>query len=97
MDLSFLKEPQGILLLYFILINLIGFIIMGVDKYKARHNRWRIPEKTLMLIALLGGSLGALIGMHTFRHKTKHKLFTIGVPVILILQIAAFVYFRFLR
>ena len=61
---------------------------MLVDKYKARKNRWRIPERTLIGSAFLGGSVGALLGMYTFRHKTRHLKFTLGVPAILIAQIA---------
>lgn len=76
------------LLLYLLLINAAAFVLMLVDKQKARRNLWRIPESTLMLTAALGGSVGALAGMYTFRHKTRHPKFTIGVPAILILQIA---------
>ena len=72
---------------YIILINLLGIILMLLDKKKAVKNRWRISENTLMFTALIGGSLGILIGMYTFRHKTKHKKFTIGVPVLLIVNI----------
>lgn len=82
------------LILYFLTINALGFLLMLVDKHKARKNRWRIPEATLMGIAALGGSIGSLIGMYTVRHKTKHPKFTIGIPMILIVQLAAayFVY-----
>lgn len=97
METAFWSSPTGLILLYLLAINLIGFIMMGIDKYKARHDRWRIPEKTLMLIALLGGSVGAWVGMYTFHHKTNHKLFTIGVPAILFLELAIFIYFRFIR
>ena len=72
---------------YIILINLIGIILMFLDKRKAVKNRWRISENTLMFTALVGGSLGILIGMYTSRHKTKHKKFIIGVPVLLIANI----------
>ena len=75
-------------LLYLLLINAIAFVLMLADKQKARKNRWRIPERTLIGSAMLGGSLGALLGMYTFRHKTKHFKFTLGVPAILIAQIA---------
>ena len=75
-------------LLYLLLINAVAFVLMLADKEKARKNRWRIPERTLIGSALLGGSLGALLGMYTFRHKTKHLKFTLGVPAILIAQIA---------
>ncbi len=74
------------LLLYLLIINAAGFLLMHIDKQKARHRRWRIPEATLMSVALLGGSIGSLLGMYIFRHKTKHPKFTIGIPVILTLQ-----------
>lgn len=73
--------------IYLVIMNLLAFMLMGIDKYKARHNKWRIPEKTLFLTAILGGSIGALLGMYTFRHKTKHATFVYGMPVILIIQI----------
>ncbi len=75
------------LLLYLLLINAAAFVLMLVDKQKARKKRWRIPESTLMLFALLGGSIGALCGMYTFRHKTRHPKFTIGIPAIFIAQL----------
>ncbi len=77
------------LILYFLIINALGFLLMLVDKYKARKNKWRIPEATLMGVAALGGSIGSLLGMYTVRHKTKHPKFTIGIPLILIVQLAA--------
>ena len=81
------------LLLYYLLgINIITFILYGVDKYKAQKNKWRIPEKTLILFAVFGGSIGALLGIKVFHHKTLHKKFKYGVPAILILQIAAAAY-----
>jgi len=75
------------MLIYFLIINLIGFLIMLIDKQRAIHKEWRIPEKTLIGVSILGGSIGMLIGMSSFRHKTKHKKFTIGVPFILLMQI----------
>ena len=75
-------------LLYLLLINAAAFLLMLVDKLKAKKNRWRIPERTLFGSALLGGSIGALLGMYTFRHKTKHLKFTLGIPAILIAQIS---------
>ena len=68
-------------------INLITFILYGVDKRRARKGAWRIPEKTLLGVAAAGGSIGALAGMYTFRHKTKHIKFTLGIPVILMVQV----------
>ena len=71
---------------YLIAMNIIGFFVMGMDKWKARNNRWRIPEKTLFAVSVLGGSIGTLVGMHVFHHKTKHWYFRVGMPLILILQ-----------
>ena len=76
------------LFLYLLLINAAAFVLMLVDKIKAKKNRWRIPERTLIGSAVLGGSIGALVGMYTFRHKTRHLKFTLGIPAILIAQIA---------
>ena len=78
---------MGYVLLYLIIINALGFLIMLIDKQKAKIKKWRIPEARLMLTAALGGSVGTLLGMYTFRHKTKHIKFTLGVPAILIGQI----------
>ena len=72
---------------YLLIINAIAFFLMLADKQKAKKKKWRIPEATLIGVAVIGGSIGALAGMYTFRHKTKHPKFTIGVPVILALQI----------
>ena len=74
-------------LLYLLLINAVGFALMLIDKWKAKHNRWRIKEATLMTVAALGGSVGSLIGMYTVRHKTRHIKFTVGIPLILLVQI----------
>ena len=76
-----------LVLLYLLIINAAGFLLMLVDKFKSKKNRWRIPEATLMTVALVGGSIGSLLGMYTVRHKTKHPKFTVGIPVILALQI----------
>lgn len=75
------------LLVYLLLINAAGFGLMLADKLKAMKNKWRIPEATLLWAALLGGSMGSILGMQLFRHKTKHPKFYIGLPVILALQI----------
>lgn len=72
---------------YLLLINAVAFVLMLADKQKARKKKWRIPESTLIGSAVIGGSLGALAGMYIFRHKTKHPKFTIGIPVILVIQI----------
>ncbi len=78
---------------YFIVINLCGILFMYTDKKRARKHQWRISEKTLFLIALLGGSAGSIIGMQLFRHKTKHWHFTVGMPAILTVQIVLFFFF----
>ena len=75
---------------YFLLLNVVGLVSMADDKRRAKRNLWRIPERTLLLIALMGGSIGSLGGMYLFHHKTKHPRFVIGVPVILLLQVALF-------
>lgn len=81
------------LLIYLLLINALGFVLMLVDKWKARKKRWRIPESTLMWVAALGGSIGSLLGMYTVRHKTKHLKFIVGIPLILVAQIFGAIYF----
>jgi uncharacterized membrane protein YsdA (DUF1294 family) len=77
---------------YLIIINCIGFLIMGYDKYQAKKGNWRTPEKTLMTIALMGGSLGTTLGMYFFRHKTRKIRFSAGFPVILVFDIVVIVY-----
>ena len=77
-----------LLLSYFIAINFIGFALMGIDKYKAKKRAFRIPEATLFIVAVIGGSIGSIAGMYIFRHKTRHRSFVYGMPFILILQIA---------
>ena len=74
-------------IIYLIVINLVAFFTMYIDKRKARYGKWRIPEQSLFILALIGGSIGAITGMYTFRHKTKKLRFSIGFPMILILQI----------
>ena len=81
------------ILIYLGIINLIGFFSMFLDKQKAKRGKWRIPEKTLFLLAAFGGSLGTTLGMHVFRHKTKHWYFKLGMPLILIVQIILIIYF----
>ncbi len=78
-----------LILLYLLIVNAVGFVLMLTDKQKARKKLWRIPESTLLLTAAIGGSIGSLIGMYTFRHKTKHLKFVLGIPLILVLQIFA--------
>ena len=86
-----------LVLLYLLIINVLGLLFMLSDKLRATKNKWRIPETRLMLVALLGGSIGVFAGMHLFRHKTRHPKFAIGVPVILAVQVVgAVVVFPFL-
>lgn len=79
--------------IYLIGINILTFLIYGADKWKARKARWRIPEDTLIWLAIVGGSIGALLGMFLFRHKIRDKKFTLGIPAIIIVQIAAYYFF----
>ncbi len=80
-----------IVVIYLVGMNLIGFAMMGIDKRKAIKKLWRIPEATLFFIAIIGGSIGSIIGMKFFHHKTRHWYFVLGMPVILLLQVAAIV------
>lgn len=79
-------------LIYVVAINIIGFLAMGIDKLKAKKDWWRIPEGTLMMICLLGGGIGTIAGIYTFRHKTKKLKFTVGMPTILIAEIVLIIY-----
>lgn len=85
---------KGVLLIigYVLFINAVGFLSMYIDKQKAKKNKWRIKEGTLMTIALLGGGIGGMIGMYKFRHKTKKLKFTVGFPTIIITEIVLIVY-----
>lgn len=76
-----------ILIAYLVLINVVAFVAFGVDKWKAQRGAWRIPELTLLLLAALGGSVGAWLGMRVWRHKTQHLKFLLGIPAIFVLQI----------
>lgn len=76
----------------FLALNLLTFIIYGIDKLKAKNAKWRISESTLIFFAIIGGSIGAWLGLQVWRHKTQHKKFYIGIPVILILQVVATIY-----
>lgn len=93
----FLQTPALWLAAIVLGMSLIGFALMGADKYKAKHDRWRIPERTLMLIALLGGSPGVWLGMRVFHHKTLHHLFSWGVPAVFAAEAALAVYFGLIR
>lgn len=83
------------IIIYLIVINLIGFYMMWSDKRRAKWGKWRIPEQTLFIVTALGGGIGTIAGMYTFRHKTKKLKFTIGLPTILILEIILAVYLMF--
>lgn len=85
---------ETILIIYIVIMNIAGFLVMGLDKAKAKANAWRIPEKTLFLIAICGGCIGMWIGMNVFRHKTKHWYFKYGIPAISFLELffLAFLY-----
>lgn len=80
---------------WLIAINIAAFALFGLDKARAKRGAWRIPEKTLFLSAVLGGGAGALAGMYAFRHKTRHKSFVFGIPLILAVELAAALYFGF--
>lgn len=80
------------LLIYLAAVNVAAFAAMGIDKAKAKAGAWRVPEATLFLLAVLGGSVGGILGMQLFRHKTKHKTFTVGFPAILVCQLALAAY-----
>lgn len=73
---------------YFLILNIVGFAMMGIDKRKAIKGAFRIPEATLFIVALIGGSMGSILGMYTFRHKTRKRRFVYGMPLILLLQVA---------
>lgn len=83
----------SILGVYLLVINVVTFFVYGIDKLKAKRGKWRIPEATLLLLAVIGGSVGAWLGMKAWHHKTMHKKFMYGVPLIFVLQVALAVYF----
>ena len=77
---------------YLLAINIVSFFLYGIDKYKAKKNKWRISEATLLMMAVIGGSIGAWVGMRLWHHKTMHKKFKYGIPLIIILQVCLVVY-----
>ena len=84
---------MGVYILYYLIaINVITFLIYGIDKFKAKKGKWRIPESSLLLLAIIGGSIGAWFGIKVWHHKTLHKKFKYGIPLIVIAQIAIAVY-----
>ena len=86
-----------IIIIYLVIINIIAYAMMGIDKRKAQKGQWRISEAALFMAALLGGSIGSIVGMQRFRHKTKHWYFKYGMPAILVMQLALAVYFLVLK
>ena len=88
-------QAQIILIIYILAVNLLGFFLMGIDKQKARKRAFRIPEATLFTVAIIGGCLGSIIGMHLFRHKTRHWYFLFGMPAILLIQIIFVLFLKF--
>ena len=85
-----------IIVIYLCIINILGFLIMGIDKQKAKMGNRRIPENTLFMFTVLGGGIGTILGMYIFHHKTKKLKFKVGMPLILILEILIFVYFKYI-
>ena len=85
-------EMMNIILGYLLAVNITSFLLYGIDKYKAKKGRWRISEATLLLMAVIGGSIGAWGGMRIWHHKTMHKMFKYGIPVIIIFQVALAIY-----
>ena len=83
---------MNIILGYLLAVNITSFLLYGIDKYKAKKGRWRISEATMLLMAVIGGSIGAWVGMRIWHHKTMHKKFKYGIPVIIIFQVALAVY-----
>ena len=81
------------IIIYFIIINILGFLIMFIDKQKAKKGKWRIPEKTIFIVTALGGGIGTIAGMYSFRHKTQKVGFVVGLPLITIVEIIAIIYF----
>ncbi len=96
MDYKKIFSIQNIVI-YFIIINIIGFLIMLIDKRKAEKGKWRIPEKTIFIVTALGGGIGTIAGMYVFHHKTRKLQFTIGLPFITILEIIGIVYYGFIN
>jgi cytochrome c oxidase, subunit IV len=86
------EQVIRLLLVYLALSNLLSLSLFGIDKWKAKHTKWRISEKTLLLVAAIGGSIGAWVGMKLWHHKTQHKKFKYGVPLIFIIQLAALLF-----
>ena len=84
------------IIIYLLVVNIIGFFAMGLDKWKAKRGSWRIPENTLFMFTILGGGIGTIAGIYAFRHKTQKKKFTIGMPVIFILEVILIIYLLYI-
>ena len=80
--------PLHVVLAYFITVNVLGLVLFGIDKWKAKHDKWRISEATLLSVTAIGGSIGAWVGMKVWHHKTMHKKFKYGIPLVIVLQFA---------
>ena len=80
--------PLHVVLAYFITVNVLGLVLFGIDKWKAKHDKWRISEATLLSVTIIGGSIGAWVGMKVWHHKTMHKKFKYGIPLVIVLQFA---------
>ena len=78
--------PLHVVLAYFITVNVLGLVLFGIDKWKAKHDKWRISEATLLSLTAIGGSIGAWVGMKVWHHKTMHKKFKYGIPLVIVLQ-----------
>jgi len=87
-----MMSPKVYMIGYLCVINMMGFVLMGLDKWKAKHKKWRIAERTLFLVGIVGGSPGCWLGMYMFRHKTKHWQFVVGMPAILAIQAAVILF-----
>ena len=94
---NMLEIPLKNILIYFLVMNIITFLLMGYDKHEAKVNQWRISEKALFLFCLFGGSIGGICGMYAFRHKTQKWYFKIGFPLILIIQIGIIIYMNVVK
>ena len=78
--------PSHFILVYLIIVNMLGLVLFGIDKWKAKHDKWRISEATLLSVTAIGGSIGAWVGMKVWHHKTMHKKFKYGIPLVMVLQ-----------
>lgn len=94
---NMVEIPLKNILIYFLVMNIITFLLMGYDKHEAKVNQWRISEKALFLFCLFGGSIGGICGMYAFRHKTQKWYFKIGFPLILIIQIGIIIYMNVVK